>query len=99
MGKKDKVRAEKAHIHAALCVAGLATALASVTSAAADRLEDSRMYSAVASATQLLATHCSELAESAGADHHLLVSVVQSANDNQTPSDLMTLTAAAATGH
>ncbi|XP_071729266.1 VAN3-binding protein-like [Rutidosis leptorrhynchoides] len=95
--KKDKIRAEKAHIHAAVCVAELAASLASIASAEAGRLEDSRMNSAVASATQILATHCAELAESAGADHNLLVSVVQSATDVQTPSDLVTLTAAAAT--
>ncbi|KAJ0629640.1 putative VAN3-binding protein [Helianthus annuus] len=100
--KKDKVRREKAQAHAALCVAGLATALASIT-AAADAtarslaLDDSRMTTALASATELLATHCSELAESAGVDHHLVVSVVQSATNIQSPTHLMTLTAAAAT--
>nr|GFB78087.1 hypothetical protein [Tanacetum cinerariifolium] len=47
--------------------------------------------------TELLASHCSELAESAGADHDLVVSVVQSAINIHSPSDLMTLTAAAAT--
>ncbi|KAM0003030.1 putative VAN3-binding protein [Helianthus debilis subsp. tardiflorus] len=102
MRKKDKVRREKAQAHAALCVAGLATALASIT-AAADAtarslaLDDSRMTTALASATELLATHCSELAESAGVDHHLVVSVVQSATNIQSPTHLMTLTAAAAT--
>ncbi|GKD33089.1 VAN3-binding protein [Tanacetum coccineum] len=95
--KKDKVRAEKAQTHAALCVAGLATALASITAAETKRLDDSRMSTALASATELLASHCSELAESAGADHDLVVSVVQSAINIHSPSDLMTLTAAAAT--
>ncbi|XP_076946711.1 uncharacterized protein LOC143618345 isoform X1 [Bidens hawaiensis] len=98
MRKKDKARKEKARAHAALCVAGLATALASITAAARTMdLEDSRMTNALASATELLATHCSELAESAGADHHLVVSVLQSATDIQSPTHLMTLTAAAAT--
>lgn len=95
--KKDKVRAEKAQTHAALCVAGLATALASITAAESKHLDDSRMSTALASATELLASHCSELAESAGADHDLVVSVVQSAINIHSPSDLMTLTAAAAT--
>lgn len=99
--KKDKVRAEKekAQTHAALCVAGLATGLASITATAkaTGGLNDSRMSSALASATQLLATHCSELAESTGADHHLVLSVIQSAINIQTPTDLITLTAAAAT--
>ncbi|KAI3813074.1 hypothetical protein L1987_17790 [Smallanthus sonchifolius] len=102
MRRKDKARREKAQAHAALCVAGLATALASITAAAdtATRsleLDDSRMTAALASATELLETHCSELAESAGADHHLVVSVVQSATNIQSPTHLMTLTAAAAT--
>ncbi|KAJ9549968.1 hypothetical protein OSB04_022511 [Centaurea solstitialis] len=95
--KKDKVRAEKAQTHSAVCVAGLATAVASITAAAAC-LDNSRMSTALASATELLASHCFELAESAGADHHLVLSVVQSAINIQTPSDLLTLTAAAATG-
>ncbi|KAD3641173.1 hypothetical protein R6Q59_003799 [Mikania micrantha] len=100
--KKDKIRREKAQTHAALCVAGLATALASITAASDTaakslQLNDSRMTTALASATELLATHCSELAESAGADHHLVVSVVQSATNIHSPTHLMTLTAAAAT--
>ncbi|KAJ6427254.1 hypothetical protein OIU84_022784 [Salix udensis] len=52
---------------------------------------------ALASATELLASHCIELAESAGADHDRMASVVRSAVDIQSPGDLMTLTAAAAT--
>ncbi|KAF2299070.1 hypothetical protein GH714_030385 [Hevea brasiliensis] len=47
--------------------------------------------------TELLASHCIELAESAGADHDRVVSVVRSAVNNQSPGELMTLTAAAAT--
>ncbi|KVH95522.1 protein of unknown function DUF828 [Cynara cardunculus var. scolymus] len=95
--KKDKVRQEKAQVHAALCVAGLATAVASITAAESTRLDNSRMSTALMSATELLASHCFELAESAGADHDLVVSVVQSAINIQSPSDLVTLTAAAAT--
>lgn len=51
--KKDKVRAEKAHTHAALCVVGLATALASIT--ATKRLDDDsgKLTTALASATEL----------------------------------------------
>ncbi|KAI3727452.1 hypothetical protein L6452_16066 [Arctium lappa] len=95
--KKDKVRAEKAQTHAALCVAGLATAVASITAAESTSLDNARMSTALASATELLASHCFELAESVGADHDLVVSVVQSAINIQNPSDLVTLTAAAAT--
>jgi hypothetical protein len=56
------------------------------------------MSMALASAAELLASHCIELSESAGADHDCVASVVRSAVDIQSPGDLMTLTAAAATG-
>ncbi|KAF9600634.1 hypothetical protein IFM89_011217 [Coptis chinensis] len=55
------------------------------------------MGAAVASATELLASHCLEIAESASADHDRVASVVRSAVGVRTPGDLMTLTAAAAT--
>ncbi|PKI39784.1 hypothetical protein CRG98_039829 [Punica granatum] len=95
MNRKDKARFENAHLHSALSVAGLAAGLASV--AAAQASGDSRMSIALASATELLASHCVELAETAGADHERVASVVRSAVDIQSPGDLMTLTAAAAT--
>ncbi|KAA8522215.1 hypothetical protein F0562_012888 [Nyssa sinensis] len=49
------------------------------------------------SATELLASHCIEMAKSTGADHDRVASVVRSAVDIRSPSDLVTLTAAAAT--
>jgi hypothetical protein len=58
----------------------------------------SKLDVAMASATQLLASYCVEMAELAGADHDRVASTVKSAVDIQTPGDLMTLTAAAATG-
>jgi len=95
--KKDRARAEQAHIHAALSIAGLATALAAV--AAADNSSSgSKMSRAVASASELLASHCIELAEQAGAEHDRVASAVRSAVDVRSPGDVMTLTAAAATG-
>lgn len=56
------------------------------------------MSTALASATELLASYCIEMAESAGAGHDRVASVVKSAVDIRNPSDLVTLTAAAATG-
>lgn len=94
--RKERARFENAHLHSALSVAGLAAGLASV--AAAQAPGNSRMSTAMASATELLASHCVELAESAGADHERIASVVSSAVDIQSPGDLVTLTAAAATG-
>ena len=49
------------------------------------------MSMALASATQLLAQHCIEMAEIAGADHEDVTYVVRSVVDIQSPSDLMTL--------
>ncbi|KAG8659479.1 VAN3-binding protein [Manihot esculenta] len=95
--KKDKARMENAHMHSAISIAGLAAALAAVAAAGNSNDSVSKMSMALASATELLASHCIELAESAGADHDRVASVVRSAVDIQSPGDLMTLTAAAAT--
>ncbi|XP_027360072.1 VAN3-binding protein-like [Abrus precatorius] len=98
--RKDRARLENARVHSALSIAGLASALAAVAAT-----EDpgggggshSKLDVALASATQLLASYCVEMAEQAGADHERVASTVRSAVDIQTPGDLMTLTAAAAT--
>lgn len=96
--KKDRLRVENARVHSALSVAALATALAAVAAAEKSNSSGSRMSLALASATELLASHCLEAAELAGADHDRVATVVKSAVDIRTPGDLMTLTAAAATG-
>ncbi|XP_009761136.1 VAN3-binding protein [Nicotiana tabacum] len=95
--KKEKARLENAHMHAVLSVAGLAAALAAVTAAENSNGSSSKMSMALASATELLASHCLEMAESAGAEHDRVASVVRSAVDIHSASDLVTLTAAAAT--
>lgn len=96
--KKDKARMENAHMHAALSVAGLAAALAAVAAAENRKGSCSKTSTALASATELLASHCIELAESAGAEYDRVASVVRSAVEVRSASDLVTLTAAAATG-
>lgn len=100
--KKDKARVENAHMHSALSIAGLAAALAAVASAENRKVAaaggGNKMSTALASATELLASHCIELAEMAGAEHDRVASVVRSAVDVRSASDLVTLTAAAATG-
>ncbi|KAJ0970536.1 hypothetical protein J5N97_018495 [Dioscorea zingiberensis] len=95
---KEKVRAEKARIHAAVTVASVAAAVAAAMGVSAS-LENEclKMIPAMASATELLASHCIEIAEQAGAERERLTSAVRSAVDVRTPGDLMTLTAAAAT--
>ncbi|KAF8096804.1 hypothetical protein N665_0301s0048 [Sinapis alba] len=95
--KKDKVRVENAHVHSAVSIAALAAGLASVTSASNSKGPGSRMALALASATELLASHCVEMAERAGADRGRVASTVRSSVDIHSPGDLMTLTAAAAT--
>lgn len=98
MKKKDKARVENAHLHSALSVAGLAAALAAIVATENEKSSGTKMSTALASATELLASYCIEMAESAGAGHDRVASVVKSAVDIQNPSDLVTLTAAAATG-
>lgn len=96
--KKDKFRLENARVHSALSIAGLATALAAVTAEENSGFQGSKMSAALASATELLASYCIEMAEAAGADHDRVGTIVRSAVDIKSPGDLMTLTAAAATG-
>ncbi|XP_057975897.1 VAN3-binding protein [Malania oleifera] len=108
--KKDKLRVDNARTHTAVSIAGLAAALAAVAAkenssgsdsvsgtGTASGASSSRMNQAIASAMELLASHCIEMAETAGADHDRIASVVRSAVDIRSPGDLLTLTAAAAT--
>ncbi|KAM0920672.1 hypothetical protein ACQ4PT_007360 [Festuca glaucescens] len=95
----DKARAERARAHAAVSVASVAAAVAALAAGAVspEDPEDAKMDAALASATQLLASHCIEFAELAGADHDQVASAVEGAVEVRSPGDLMTLTAAAAT--
>lgn len=86
-------------MHSAISVAALAAGLAAVAAAGNSNGSGSRMNVALASATELLASHCIDIAEAAGAEHDCVAEVVRSAVDIQTPGDLVTLTAAAATGN
>ncbi|XP_062025762.1 VAN3-binding protein [Rosa rugosa] len=95
--KKDKERMERARVHSAVSIAGVAAALAAIMAAENTSGPPSKMAMSLALATELLASHCIEMAESEGADRNRLASTVRSALDIQSPGDLMTLTAAAAT--
>ncbi|KAL0835460.1 hypothetical protein Bca101_087349 [Brassica carinata] len=99
ISKRDKSRYENAHLHTAVSIASLATAIAAVTASGNQdgALMESKMSSALASASELLASHCVELAELSGAGHDRVVTAVRSAVDVRGPGDLLTLTAAAAT--
>ncbi|XP_077235407.1 auxin canalization protein (DUF828) [Tasmannia lanceolata] len=95
--KKERARIDNACVHAAVSVAGVAAAVAAVAAAANSEHPSSKMGMAMASATELLASHCMEIAEITGADHEQVASAVRSAVDVRSAGDLMTLTAAAAT--
>lgn len=96
--KKERARVDNARAHAAVSVAGVAAAVAALAAAANSNHPSSKLNTAMASATELLASHCMEIAELAGANHDQVASIVRSAMDVRTGGDLMTLTAAAATG-
>lgn len=102
--KKEEVRAQNAQLHAAISVAGVAAAVAAIaaaTAASSGARKDEQMAKtdmAVASAATLVAAQCVEAAEAMGAEREHLASVVSSAVNVQSPGDIMTLTAAAATG-
>ncbi|CAI0509066.1 unnamed protein product [Linum tenue] len=95
--KKDRARMESARIHSAVVAAGLAAGLAAEAAAGNSGGGGSLMSVALASATELIASYCIELAELARADHERVGSVVRSAVDIRSPGDLVTLTAAAST--
>jgi hypothetical protein len=102
--KKEETRAHNAQVHAAVSVAAVAAAVAAVaaaTAAASGSGKDDRAARtdmAVASAATLVAAQCVEAAESMGAEREHLEAVVGSAVNVRTPGDIVTVTAAAATG-
>lgn len=96
-GRKEKERADRAQAHAMVSVAQVSAAVAAITAAASCDDQDSKIAAAMASATKLLASHCAEAAQLAGAGHEQVSSAVRSAVGVAGPGDLMTLTAAAAT--
>uniref|UniRef100_A0A0A8YWR9 VAN3-binding protein-like auxin canalisation domain-containing protein n=1 Tax=Arundo donax TaxID=35708 RepID=A0A0A8YWR9_ARUDO len=59
---KEKQRAEKANVHAMVSVARVAAAVAAVAAATSSDIQTSKMAAAMASATELLASHCVEAA-------------------------------------
>ncbi|XP_044983320.1 VAN3-binding protein-like [Hordeum vulgare subsp. vulgare] len=96
-GRKEKARADLAQAHAMVSVAQVSAAVAALSAATSCDNQDSKIAAAMASATKLLASHCAEAAQLAGAGHEQVSSAVRSAVGITGPGDLMTLTAAAAT--
>ncbi|XP_058002488.1 uncharacterized protein LOC131179833 isoform X2 [Hevea brasiliensis] len=102
--KKEEVRLLTAKIHAALSVARLAAAIAGFAATNSMEIEKNmdnetvKISNGVACASALLASACAEAAESVGAHRADVASAVNSGLTIQTPADIITLTAAAATG-
>ncbi|XP_022732698.1 VAN3-binding protein-like isoform X2 [Durio zibethinus] len=103
--KKQEIRTHNAQLHAAVSVAGVAAAVATLAASNAMLPEmatncpkaSSQVSTAIASAAALVASHCIEVAEDMGADHDQILTVVNSAMNARTNGDIMTLTAGAAT--
>ena len=99
--KKEETRAHNAQVHAAVSVAAVAAAVAAVAAATAAASSGSgkddrgaRTDMAVASAATLVAAQCVEAAVAMGAEREHLAAAVSVRN----PGDVVTVTAAAATG-
>ncbi|PIN22088.1 hypothetical protein CDL12_05213 [Handroanthus impetiginosus] len=96
--QKEDQRLQKAEVHAAISVAGVAAALAAIAaenSQSSDK--NATKDSAVASAAALVAAQCAKVAEAMGAKREQLSSVISSAISGTSASEIVTLTAAAAT--
>ncbi|XP_071715675.1 uncharacterized protein [Rutidosis leptorrhynchoides] len=97
--RKENERLQKAEIHAAISVAGVAATLAAI---AAENSNDSHISNrakeaAVATAAALVAAHCAKTAESIGAKKHQISTAMSSAMSSTNANDILTLTAAAST--
>ncbi|KAJ8767454.1 hypothetical protein K2173_017498 [Erythroxylum novogranatense] len=98
--RKEEERLQRAEVHAAISVAGVAAALAAIAAESSEKEDlvvSSNKEAAVASAAALVAAQCAQVAEAMGAKREQLSSVIGSAMSSTSASDVLTLTAAAAT--
>lgn len=96
--RKEEQRLQRAEVHAALSVAGVAAALAAIAAENSKEESNEDRDAAIASAAALVASQCAKVAEAMGAKKEQLSSVIGSAmSGTSTASDILTLTAAAAT--
>ena len=97
--RKEEGRLQRAEVHAAISVAGVAAALAAIAAenSKMDEYSSTAKEAAVASAAALVAAQCAKVAEAMGAKREQLSSVIGSAMSGTNASDILTLTAAAAT--
>lgn len=97
MKKKEDQRLQRAEVHAAISVAGVAAALAAIAAENSKKESNQDRDAAVASAAALVAAQCAKVAEAMGAKKEQLSSVIGSAMSGTSATDILTLTAAAAT--
>lgn len=96
--RKEEERLQRAEVHAAMSVAGLAAALAAIAAENSKREDcNPTKEAAVASAAALVAAQCAKVAEAMGAKKEQLGSLIGSAMSGNSASDILTLTAAANT--
>uniref|UniRef100_A0A2N9EN13 PH domain-containing protein n=1 Tax=Fagus sylvatica TaxID=28930 RepID=A0A2N9EN13_FAGSY len=96
--RKEEGRLQRAEVHAAISVAGVAAALAAIAADNSKKDESSTAKeAAIASAAALVAAQCAKVAEAMGAKREQLSSVIGSAMSGTSSSDILTLTAAATT--
>ncbi|XVE63442.1 hypothetical protein DITRI_Ditri07aG0021100 [Diplodiscus trichospermus] len=96
--RKEEDRLQRAEVHAAMSVAGLAAALAAIAAENSKRDDcNPTKEAAVASAAALVAAQCAKVAEAMGAKKEQLGSVIGSAMSGTSASDILTLTASANT--
>ncbi|PUZ47841.1 hypothetical protein GQ55_7G198300 [Panicum hallii var. hallii] len=96
--RKEEARLQRAEVHAAVSVAGVAAALAAIAAESAVPPGAAGMReTAVASAAALVAAQCAKVAEAAGATRDQVAAAVDAARASTDASNVITLTAAAAT--
>ncbi|XP_052485482.1 VAN3-binding protein isoform X1 [Gossypium raimondii] len=94
--RKEEERLQRAEVHAAISVAGLAAALAAIAAENSKRNDyNPTKEAAIASAAALVATQCAKVAEAMGAKKEQIGSVIGSAMSGTSASDILTLTASA----
>ncbi|KAL0646853.1 hypothetical protein Bca4012_045144 [Brassica carinata] len=99
--RKEEVRLQRAEVHAAVSLAGLAAALAAVASENAEKdggnNRPNTKETAVASAAAVVAAQCAQMAETMGANRDQLSTVIGSAMTGTSVSEILALTASATT--
>ncbi|XP_013667093.2 VAN3-binding protein-like [Brassica napus] len=99
--RKEEVRLQRAEVHAAVSLAGLAAALAAVASEKAEKdggnNRPNTKEAAVASAAAVVAAQCAQMAETMGANRDQLSTMIGSAMTGTSVSEILALTASATT--